>query len=151
MSQPSAIFDGDARGRGVVEVARRRAVDPVPPSRGPVHHLHDPVKLGRAEQRADLRHLGQQLPGVALGQAPGDDEPAALPPRELRQLQDRPHRLLPGGPDEGAGVDHQAVGPLRALGDLVPGLRQVAQHDLRIHLVLGAAERGEVHLHERPS
>ena len=67
--------------------------------------------LAGAEHSVDLRNLGPQLLAVPLGQAAGDDErPAASVLLVLRHLEDGVERLLLGGVDERAGVDHEHVG-----------------------------------------
>ncbi len=102
------------RGLRVVEVAGRRRAHPRLPPVGLVHELHDAVQLRGPEDRVDLRNLRADLAAVPLGEAARHDErprpPALL---ELRELEDRVDRLLARPVDEGAGVDHEAVGGLR--------------------------------------
>jgi len=96
----------------------------------------------RHAETGDGVGLGQglgQLGAVALGHAAGHHEAGVGPPG-LAQGQDRVDRLLAGGLDEGAGVDHDDVG-------LVGGVRRhepVGQHRPRqlvgVDLVLRAAE-----------
>ena len=72
------------------------------------------------DERVDLRHLGEELGAVALGQAAGHDEAAARDPGlPRRQLEDRLDRLLLGPVDERARVHDDAVG---CLGLGPPGL-----------------------------
>ena len=105
----------EARRGRVVEIARRRRGHPVLPAVGLVHEVHDAVQLGGAEDGVDFRDLGEDVLPVALGEAAGHDERAgAAPLLQLGQVEDGVDRLLAGAVDEGAGIDHQALGGLGA-------------------------------------
>ena len=87
-------------------------------------------------------HLGEgggQLVAVALGHAPGDHQ-AGAGRTPVGEVEDGVDRLLAGGLDEGAGVDHHQVGVLGALGRLVAVRRQGAGQLVRVDLVLRAAQ-----------
>src|SRR5262249_49121922 len=71
-------------------------------------------------------------------QAPG---PAAL--LLPRHLQDGVHGLLLGAVDEGAGVHDDHVGGRRVRHHLVAAGLELADHDLAVDQVLGAAEADE--------
>src|SRR6266850_2776583 len=137
-----------ARGRRVVEIAGRGRRRPVFPVGGLADEVDDALEAGGAEDRVDLRHLGQDLAAVTLGEAAGDDERAAgAALLELRQLEDRGHRFLARAVDERARVHDEALRLLRALDDRMAGGGQAPEHQLGVDLVLGAAQRGEVDLH----
>ena len=105
--------------------------------------------LARAEHGVDLRDLGAKLIAISLGQASGHDQSAAgavlLP---LRHLEDGVDRLLLGGVDERARVDHEHLGRRGILCELVARVPREPEHHLGIDEVLGTAERDETDLHE---
>src|SRR5690606_33291181 len=113
--------------------------------RSAAEHLREPEHVGGAEEVIDLGQLRREIFGVALAQAARDDEPALAIAATLhfRQLQDRVHRLDLGGFDEATGVDDEHVGVLGRVDELVAFALHDAQHDLRIHLVLGTTEGHE--------
>ena len=105
----------------------------------------DAQQVARADEDV---HLWQRLPqfiGVALGEAPGDDEAAVLAAGlDARQVEDGVDRLLLGRGDEAAGVDDQHVGCLRVEHQLVAAAGEHAEHDLGVDLVLRTTEGDEV-------
>ena len=80
--------------------------------------LEDGREIARAEEEVHLRQLAGKLGAVALGEAARDDKPPAaslfLPGRHPEDLLDG---FLPGGQDEGAGVDDDGFGPVGPVGD----------------------------------
>jgi len=101
----------------------------------------------------DHVHLGQgggQLVAVTLGQAAGDGQTGPHG-TGLGQLQDGVDGLLAGRLDEGARVDDDQVGGLRAVGPLVPLRLEAAAQLLRVDLVLGAAQGLEPVAHDLPA
>ncbi len=137
------------RGLRVVQIAGGRRAHPGLAPVGLVHEIHDAVQLRGPEDGVDLGNLGLDLAAVPLGQTARHDESPRPPPLlELGQLEDRVHRFLAGPVDERAGIDHQAVGALGGFHDLMPRLGEHAQHQLGVHLVLGAAEGREMDFHD---
>ena len=110
------------------------------------HHLGDAVVVLHAQKAVHLRHLRGQIAGIALGQAAGDEQllqPARL--LVLRHLEYGVDGFHLGGLDEAAGVDEDDVGLGGVSHDRVALLRQEAQQVLRIHAVLGTAQRDHSH------
>ena len=68
--------------------------------------------MAEAGDEVDLGQRVAQLVAVALGHATGDDE-AGAGAAAVGQSQDGVDRLLAGGLDEGARVDHDEVGARR--------------------------------------
>jgi len=90
-------------------------------------------------------HLGQQFGqfiAKPLRETTRHNQP--LPPvlgrPDFRRFENRVHTFLLRGINEGAGVDDDGVGRCRVIGDLDARLEQIAEHQLGIHEVLGAAE-----------
>lgn len=73
------------------------------------HDLRDLVRFADAKEGVHLRQLRRELLGIALGEAPRDDERLAVLLFVLRHLQDRVDGLLLGGLDEAAGIDDDGV------------------------------------------
>jgi hypothetical protein len=98
-------------------------------------------------RKIDLRQRLDQLLPVALGETTGDDQVRAgaaarlLPGGHAEDLRDR---LLPGGKDEGAGVDHDDRSLFRAVRQEIAGFGEDARHDLGIDQILGTAEADDV-------
>ena len=112
--------------------------------------LRDPTPeqcLKLAQDVVDLRNLARQLIRVALGQAASDHQLLAGPVGlELRHLQDGVDALLARGIDEAAGVDHDDVGLVGAIYNLVTTRVGGSEHELAVDPVLGATEGDEVKL-----
>ena len=102
------------------------------------HELDDAGQVGGAEDAVDLRHLPEDVPAVALGQAARDDERPA-PPRllELGQLEDRGHRILTGPIDESARVHDQALRVLGRRHQREAGAPSMPSISSEVDLVLG--------------
>jgi hypothetical protein len=102
-----------------------------------------------AEHRVDLGDFHPQLFAVAFGETASDDQPAARAGRLVAgHLEDGVDRFLLRRVDEGAGVDDQHLGRGGVVGQLMAGVVSQAEHHLRIHQVLRAAERDQTNLHE---
>src|SRR5262245_34670047 len=104
--------------------------------------------LAGAEHGVDLRDLLLQLVAITLGEAAGDDQPAARPVLlVLRHLENRVDRLLLRAIDERARVHHQDVSLGRVGRELVAGLLRKAEHDFGDDEVRWTAERDQSNLH----
>ena len=105
------------------------------------HRLGNPVQLVQADEGINLGDLGSELGGVALRHAPRHDQAAqtaaVLP---LRDLKDGVDGLALGILDEPARVYDHDLGVAGVDHDPSTPLRQVAEHDLPVHQVLGAPE-----------
>ncbi len=71
-------------------------------------HRRQIERLTETGDLVDLGKRGGEFVAVALGHAAGHDEPRAVR-SEFVEGEDRVDRLLTGGVDEGAGVDHDEV------------------------------------------
>ncbi len=125
-------------GRGVVEdqVGGRRR-------RWAAAELDDRLDLAQLIERdeaVDLRNLPQQLLAVAVDHATRDQELRHPPTLARCDLEDGVDRLPLGLIDEGAGVDDHGLGPVEVGRHLVSRPAELAQEDLRVHQVLGAAQ-----------
>ena len=101
-----------------------------------------------AEHRVDLGNLRFQLVAITLAEAAGDDQPFAVAAfLEFRELENRVHRFLFRGIDEGARVDDDDVGVGRVRRQRVAALLGQPHHHLGVDEVLRAAERNETDLH----
>ena len=109
-----------------------------PPSSTSVSDL---AQLVEPDEAVDLRDLALELVAVAVHHAAGDEElraGAALLAR--RHLEDGVDRLALRLVDEGAGVDDHGLGRVGVGHDLVAATRELAEQDLAVDEVLGAAE-----------
>ncbi len=103
--------------------------------------------VARPEEVVDLGHLLGELPGVALREAPGDDELlAGADALVLGELEDRVDRLLLRLADEAARVDDDDLGVVGLLDDAPAVPARHAEHDLGVDPVLDASEADEVNL-----
>jgi hypothetical protein len=127
---------GDLNHRQFFSRLRRRAED-----------FCDRRKIARAQDVIDLGDIFDEVAGVALREAAGDDELSLRRLLVLGHLEDRVDALFFGGVDERAGVDDDDVGIVRRVDQRVPGRFDLAEHELGIDLVLRATERDEVDLH----
>jgi hypothetical protein len=90
-------------------------------------------------------HFGGELAGVALREAPRDDELLARPPLLVgRHLEDRLDRLLLGLADEPARIDDDDLGVFGPIDVRKPRLLRGPEHDLAVDPVFDAAEADEV-------
>ena len=104
----------------------------------------DLLQLAGADHGVNFRNVLLDFVAIALDQASGDDQLLRFAgDLVLRHFEDRVHRLLLGGVDERAGVDHDDVGVFGAGGDLGAALREQAHHDFAVHQVLGTTEADE--------
>ena len=106
-------------------------------------------ELARANHCVDLGDVSLDLVPVALHKTAGDDKllrAAAVCDLVFNHLEDGVDRLLLGGVDERAGVDHEDLGVFGARRELSAAAMQQAHHDLGVDEVLGAAERDKTNL-----
>ncbi len=92
------------------------------------------------DEAVDLGNVARQLLAEAVHHAAGDQELADPLALARRHLEDGVDRLALGLVDEGAGVDDHRLGALHVGGDRVPAAGQLAEQDLAVDAVLGAAE-----------
>jgi hypothetical protein len=104
---------------------------------------HELAVAVEPEHGVDFGEGGGHIDAEALGHAPDHHRPRPGPAGFL-DLEDRLDRLATGVLDEGAGVDHDHVGFVRTGGGEVSRLGQHGVELLRVDLVLGAAQGGQV-------
>ena len=96
----------------------------------------------------DLGHFLKNALAVALGKATGDDYTAqSVVLFEPSNIENGIDRLTLGTFDKSAGVDDNYIRLRFVGGDLISCLEQLVEHDLRIKLILRAAERNKSDLH----
>ena len=104
----------------------------------------DLLAVGDAEDGVDAVEAFLELGAVPLGEAAGDDDGLeATLAFEVDHGADGVQGLLFGGLEEAAGVDDDDVGLLVVGAEVEPTLGEVAQEDLAVDEVLGAAEGDE--------
>ena len=101
------------------------------------------LDLIEPHEGVDLGQLDGEIGGIALGEAPSDDE---LLPRlgpvetAAMSLKDGPDAFLLGRIDEAAGIHQDHIGLVGLGGQFVAVELGVTEHDLGINEILGAAE-----------
>ena len=109
----------------------------------PVKEGSRPLDLIEPHEGVDLGQLDGEIGGIALGEAPSDDE---LLPRlgpvetAAMSLKDGPDAFLLGRIDEAAGIHQDHIGLVGLGGQFVAVELGVTEHDLGINEILGAAE-----------
>jgi hypothetical protein len=99
-----------------------------------------------ADDAVEFRQLFKQIPLIALCQTTsGDQHSAGTKFFQLGMLQDRINRLLFGFFDEPACIDDDDLSLLGVSGQLKPVCGKRPEHDLRIDLILRAAQVDEAH------
>ena len=108
---------------------------------GPADRLDDVGDFAGAEDGVDLGDLGAKLVTVPFRETARHNQALAgavfLVPRHLENGVDR---LLFGGVDERARIDHEHVRALSVARQLVPGFLRQPQHDLGVHEILRTPE-----------
>ncbi len=106
----------------------------------------DLPELSGADDTVEFRQLLEQIALVALGQTTGGNQhPAGTRFFQLGMFQDRVDRFLFGFFDEPAGIDDDDFSLIRVSGQLKTVCGQRPEHDLRIDLILRAAQVDEAH------
>ena len=109
------------------------------------HRGHDLVERPGPQKHIHLGHRLEDLLPVALGQTAGHHQaPADAVLLVVGQFQDHVEGFLGGLLDETAGVDDDRVGLCGVFRDGPAGLREPAEHDFAVYLVLGAAQADQV-------
>ena len=99
------------------------------------------LKAMRTQQAVKFRDFLGQFFAVTLGEASGRHKFFAASGRFLiAQFENAIDRFLAGSGQESTGVDDDHLRILFGFHKLVPSLREVGEHDFRIHAVLGATE-----------
>ena len=109
-----------------------------------IHYRADLLATEDADDAIDVGHFLEQRIALALREAAGDDHGANLALLlEVEHLADDTQRFLSGRLDEAAGVDDDDVGAAGIGHQGVAVLRELAEHALGVHEVLGTAEADE--------
>jgi hypothetical protein len=93
------------------------------------------------DKGVNLRQRFSNITFVSLNHAPGDEETTeASRLLELRELQHTINALFNGALKKAAGVHDGDIGTAQIVHDLKAGVSQHTDHDLRVHLILGASK-----------
>ena len=135
----------DAHPAAILERHRRRRAEDAPlvpqAADEALGRLGDIVAREDADHRIEPGKLVEELFFLPLGEAASDDHAASSPRLlQVEHLADDPIRLLPGGIDEGAGVDDDQIGAVGPGDELPAILPQQSEHPLAVNEVLRAPQ-----------
>ena len=113
-----------------------------------MHGFDDVLAIEYTHEAIDARFLGEELGLMPLHQAAGDDQLAGTANLLVfSHFEDGVDRFLLGGVDETAGVDHQDVGLVGLMRQLVASGDQLAHHDFAVDEILGATQTDKTDFH----